>query len=255
MDEHQLDAGTFAHLRSVTREDVIAHIQRASSGESARIEWTVSAAHDPAARAIFIHGGGGHAKMCIDILRAVGGWHIVGILDSQRAPGSNVLGVPVLGVDSDDAFRHMAGCGVRVAACGIGLVERHRERHRLFQRLKDSGFELPNLVHPQATVEASAVIGEGNQIMAQAVLGSDSRIGDGCIVNAGAIVSSRLPTRRSCACRTGGHPRGWRPSGLQYADRDGRYDLSARTHWQRGRYRQRRERARRDVRDREIVRS
>ena len=135
--------------------------------------------------------------MCIDILRAAGGWHIVGILDSQRAPGSTVLGVPVLGVDSDDAFRHMAACGVGFAACGIGLVERHHERHRLYQRLKTSGFELPNLVHPHATVEPSAVMGEGNQIMAQAVLGSDARIGNGCIVNAGAIVSHD--------CRLGDH--------------------------------------------------
>jgi sugar O-acyltransferase (sialic acid O-acetyltransferase NeuD family) len=197
MDKHRLGPGDFSYLRSVTREDVIAHIRRAGSVESPRTDWAVSAAQDPAARAIFIHGGGGHAKMCIDILRAVGGWHIVGILDSQRAPGSTVLGVSVLGVDSDDAFSRMAACGVRFAACGIGLVERHHERHRLHERLKAAGFELPNLVHPHATVEPSAAMGEGNQIMAQAVLGSDARIGNGCIVNAGAIVSHD--------CRLGDH--------------------------------------------------
>lgn len=135
--------------------------------------------------------------MCIDILRAVGGWHIAGILDSRLPPGSRVLGVPVLGPDTDAAFGRMAQCDVRFAVCGIGLVERHRERHRLYDRLKAFGFELPNLVHPQASVERSATLGDGNQVMAQAVVGSDARIGSGCIVNAGSIVSHD--------CRIGDH--------------------------------------------------
>lgn len=189
MEEQRLTPEDFAHLSSVTRDDVVARIQHYVGAASPGILWSVDPAPNTFDKNVFIHGGGGHAKMCIDLLRAAGGWHIVGILDSDKVPGSTVLGVRVLGVDSDDALKHMAASGVRFAVTGIGLVEKHHARHRLYDRMKAAGFELPNLVHPSATVEASARMGEGNQIMAHAVLGSDTRIGDGCIINTGSLVS------------------------------------------------------------------
>lgn len=197
MVAHGIEPDVFAHLKNVTREDVVARVRLSGIGTTTQPEWTLSPSPDPAAKVVFIHGGGGHAKMCIDILRAVGGWHIAGILDSRLPPGSKVLEVPVLGPDSEAAFRRMVECDVRHAVCGIGLVERHQERHRLYDRLKEFGFELPNLIHPHASVERSATLGDGNQVMAHAVVGSDAHIGSGCIVNAGSIVSHD--------CRIGDH--------------------------------------------------
>jgi sugar O-acyltransferase (sialic acid O-acetyltransferase NeuD family) len=136
---------------------------------------------------VVIVGGGGHAKMFIDILQAQSALRIAGIVDPGLAPGSTVLGVPVLG--DDGLLPALWARGVRQAVLGVGAVGNHRLRSRLFQQLLALGFALPNIVHSRAVVEPSARLGQGNLVMAQAYVGSAVRIGDNCIINTGSIVS------------------------------------------------------------------
>ena len=181
IDKNHLSFESFKHLKTVSRDDVLTVL----AGKSP----TPNGNEKTSGNRMFILGGGGHAKMCIDLLRMAGAWEIVGILDSKLPVGSTILGVPVLDRDVDAAFRQLWDDGVRFAVNGIGWVERHRMRHLHYDRLKSFGFYLPNLIHPHASVEASVIIGEGNQVMARAVICSAARIGNGCIINAGAIVS------------------------------------------------------------------
>lgn len=46
-----------------------------------------------------------------------------------------------------------------------------------------AGLRLDPLIHPTAFVCNTATIGEGTQVLAQAVVAADSRLGDVCIVN------------------------------------------------------------------------
>lgn len=136
---------------------------------------------------IVIVGGGGHAKMCIDILQLRREYEIVGILDSQKQIGSVVSGVEVIG--TDDMLEQLYEEGVTCAVNGIGSVSNPGIRKLIFNKLKKLGYFLPNLIHPSAVVEPSITIGEGNQIMMGALVGSSCKIGDNCVVNSGAVVS------------------------------------------------------------------
>lgn len=137
--------------------------------------------------AIIVYGGGGHGKSVIDLLRAIGGHTIVGLVDDGREPGEQTLGVPVLGGANALAPILEAGCILAVNAVGgIGAMS---SRIHVFERLRSAGFDFPSLIHPSAVVEPNATVEKGAQVFPLAYVGSEAKIGFGCIVNTGAIVS------------------------------------------------------------------
>lgn len=184
MDLHGLTTADFPELTIISTSDVEARLHGAAGGS----ERPVLILREDRMN-VAILGAGGHAKMCIDLIRALGEWHIVGILDTIHPIGSEVMGVPVIGHDTEVDFQWLRNEGVQEMVNGIGLVENHRKRGAIHTRLRGAGFRLPNLIHPRAIVEPSSSMGTGNQIMAGAIVGSDVSIGDGCIINSGCIVS------------------------------------------------------------------
>jgi len=137
--------------------------------------------------AIIVYGGGGHGKAVIELLRAVGGHAIIGVIDDGREPGEQVLDVPVLGGEGALTAVLEAGCLQAVNAVGgIGAMS---SRIAVFEKLRAAGFEFPTLVHPSAVVEASAKLGAGVQIFPHAYIGSEAELGFGCIANTGVIIS------------------------------------------------------------------
>jgi len=137
---------------------------------------------------IIILGGGGHSKMCLDILKIINRYEIIGVIDSKLPIGSSVFGVEVIGKGDED-LKKIFSLGVSNAINAVGSILKPAIRKTLFEKLKVIGFSVPNLIHPSAIVEQSSRMGEGNQIMMGASIGSDVSIGDNCIVNSGAIVS------------------------------------------------------------------
>ncbi len=132
-------------------------------------------------------GAGGHAKVVIDILRLMGGYEIVGLLDADKELwGTDVLGVRVLGDDS--LLPQLHGQGVRDAFIGVGTVGDTKPRVRLYESARKQGFRIIRAVHPRAVVAPSAAIGQGPTVMAGAVINPDARLGDHVIVNTGAVV-------------------------------------------------------------------
>jgi sugar O-acyltransferase (sialic acid O-acetyltransferase NeuD family) len=136
---------------------------------------------------IIIFGGGGHAKMCIDLLRRTEEYDILGIVDDKLAIGTSILGVKVIG--GSDVLSKLIALGVKYAVNGVGAIKDPKIRGNIHADLTNAGFCLPNLVHPASNVEVSVRMGDGNQIMMGAVVGSDVQIGNGCLINSGAIIS------------------------------------------------------------------
>jgi acetyltransferase EpsM len=142
-------------------------------------------AFDPTA--ILIYGGGGHGKMVIDLLRARAGYRIVGIVDDGLTGGDTIMGVPILG----DAriLPQLHDQGVRLAINAVGGIGNIGVRIKIFERLAEAGFTCPAVAHPTAYLDPSASLSAGSQVMALAYLGSEVRLGYGCIINTGAIIS------------------------------------------------------------------
>ena len=134
-----------------------------------------------------IYGGGGHGKSLIDLVRAIGTYEIVGIVDDHLAPGSRVMDVSVLG--GAEVVEGLVPKGTRLAVNAVGGIGDLETRIAIFQRLLSAGFEFPPLVHPSAVVDPSASLSAGVQILPQAYVGTQASIGFGVIVNNGAILS------------------------------------------------------------------
>jgi sugar O-acyltransferase (sialic acid O-acetyltransferase NeuD family) len=137
---------------------------------------------------ILLYGAGGHAKAVLEMIQALGVFQIAGIIDDNPAlAGTSVLGIPVLG--TGEMLPHLRAEGLGLAANGVGGIINLGLREKLFERLAALGFALPSLQHPRATVEASAQIGAGVQVFANAYVGSSALLAERCMINTGAIIS------------------------------------------------------------------
>jgi UDP-perosamine 4-acetyltransferase len=131
---------------------------------------------------LVVIGGGGHAKVVLDVLRLDARFRVVGVVDPARV-GGQVLEFPVLG--GDEILPALKAQGVTAAFVALGD---NRTRQRIGRELRQLGFALPAIVHPTAIISPSARIGAGCVIMAGAKVGPDASVGELAIVNTGAIV-------------------------------------------------------------------
>jgi len=137
--------------------------------------------------AIILYGGGGHGKVLIELIRALGSYHLAGVVDDGLAVGGEVLGLPVLG--GAEILPELYRRGVRLAVNGVGGIGRPETRWRVFEVLAQAGFLCPALVHPAAYVERSAHLEGGVQVLPQAYISSAVKVGFGTVINAGVVVS------------------------------------------------------------------
>jgi len=136
---------------------------------------------------IVIYGAGGHGKSVIELVQAVGGYQVVGVVDDGIAAGTRVLDLEVLG--TADRLGELRRQGIGLAVNAVGGIGDIRSRVRVFDRLAAAGFTCPKMVHPTAFVEPSAELADGVQVFPHAYVGSQARLGYGVIVNTGAVVS------------------------------------------------------------------
>jgi sugar O-acyltransferase (sialic acid O-acetyltransferase NeuD family) len=137
--------------------------------------------------AVIIFGAGGQGKTLVDLLRALGSCPIAGFVDDSHPPGSRILDVPVLGGASILPALRQRGLHLAVNAVGgIGNVD---VRLRVFDLLRQAGFDFPTVIHPSAVIEPSAEIQSGVQILPLSYIGSAARVGFGTLINAHVVVS------------------------------------------------------------------
>ena len=129
-----------------------------------------------------IYGASGHGKVVADILQACG-TEIEGFIDDDPRKSGEMFGLKILG--DAKCLIERAGHGPVVVALGIGD---NFARRIVAERCVAANARLLTVVHPSATVAASAKIASGVVIMAHAVVNADAVIQRGAIINTGAIV-------------------------------------------------------------------
>lgn len=137
------------------------------------------------AQPLIVVGGGGHAKVLIDLALAQGR-KVLGFVDRNPSsvPG-NILGAPLLG---DDGALGRFDAQEVMLVCGIGSTEVSSIREMVFQRLMNAGYRFAALIHPNAVIGRDVLVSDGAVIMAGAVLQAGVRVGINAIVNTRASV-------------------------------------------------------------------
>lgn len=142
-------------------------------------------------KAIIVLGGGGHAKVVIDMIKRLR-VPLKGMVDPDA--DTAVLGAEFLG--GDDALKNWHPSEVDLAN-GVGSVGLPELRRELYDRFVGEGYFFPPLVHPASVMGEDSGAAAGAQIMAGAVVQAGADIGENAIVNTRASVDHD--------CRIGPH--------------------------------------------------
>ncbi|MFH1075685.1 MAG: NeuD/PglB/VioB family sugar acetyltransferase [Pseudomonadota bacterium] len=134
-----------------------------------------------------ILGGGGHAAVLIECIRASRCAIFYGILDAdQKQWRKQLLGIDIIG--GDELLSNIANNGVKYFVVGLGSVGDNKPRQRLFELGCANNLEALTIVHPSALCSASAEIGHGVQLLPNSIVNARAVIKANTIVNSGAIV-------------------------------------------------------------------
>ena len=129
---------------------------------------------------VIILGGGDHAKVLINALRA-SSIKMLGVIDKDPARHNTfIMSVPVLGDDSV-LDRHRPESVLLVN--GIGSINVSHNRAMVYESFKKKGYSFISVLHPSTVVASGVILGEGAQIMAGAIIQPGSRIGANAIIN------------------------------------------------------------------------
>lgn len=132
-------------------------------------------------RGIVVVGAGGHAKVCIELLRAMkyDVAYCVGEADSPI----KCLDVEVL--KGDENMHRLREAGHAKAFIAVGS---NKLRSRLAAGAIELGYDLVNAISSRAVISPSVRLGIGIAVMAGAVINAEASIGDLAIINTGATI-------------------------------------------------------------------
>lgn len=121
---------------------------------------------------VYVLGCGGHAKVVVQTLRALGYDHVVVFDDDRKKWGRSVMGIPVYGPIERVADHPRSPT---IIAVGDNSVrESVAARYEL---------DWLTIVHPRAWVDPSVKLGPGTVVCAGAVVQADAQIGAHVIIN------------------------------------------------------------------------
>ncbi|NMA73282.1 MAG: acetyltransferase [Bacteroidales bacterium] len=135
-------------------------------------------------RKILLLGAGGHCLSVIDSLISSNCYTEIGIIDKVEEGYSDkrmIMGVPVVG--SDDDLLKLFESGYTDAFITVGSIGDPSLRRKLYQRIKEIGFQIPNIIDKTSVVSACAKLDEGIYVGKNAVINANATIGSCAIIN------------------------------------------------------------------------
>lgn len=127
---------------------------------------------------IVIVGGGGHAKVILDVLKGMS-CEVLGYLNFCR---QTEWQDEIAYLGEDEAVERFQPDSVLLAN-GVGSASSLTRRAEIFSRFKGLGYNFITTIHPSAVIASSVELGEGCQVMAGAVLQPDVRCSKDVIIN------------------------------------------------------------------------
>lgn len=129
---------------------------------------------------LILIGGGGHCKVCIDVIEQTRQFEIVGILDLADLVGTSVLDYPIIGTDEDVVKYVELGCSFLIT---VGQIKSSILKEKLFNILQENNAIIASVVAPSAHVSKYSKIGIGTIVMHHVIINAGVTIGDNCIIN------------------------------------------------------------------------
>lgn len=124
-------------------------------------------------RSLLIIGAGGHGRVVAEIAQDCGYKKIAFLDDNSK----DAIGK----INEMQKFVSL----YKEAFVAIG---NNKVRGEILTQLKETGYEMPVLIHPTAYISKSAIIKPGTVVEPKAIVNTNAAIEEGCIISVGAIV-------------------------------------------------------------------
>lgn len=148
---------------------------------------------------LYLIGGGGHCRSCIDVIEQEGKFAIKGIFDRQENVGNEVLGYKIIASDNDI---HKYVSDENYFLITIGQIKTSEIRVKFFEQLKSLNAKLATIISPRAYVSKHAKLGEGTVVLHDVLVNSNVRVGANCILNTKCLLEHDVQVGSHCHIST-----------------------------------------------------
>lgn len=145
------------------------------------------------AKKILLIGGGGHCLAVLDSLLSSYQYQDIGIIDKKNdctKPNTDsketIMGIPIVGSDEDLEFLY--GKGYKEAFITVGSIGDASLRKKLYYKVKEIGFKIPNIIDKTSALSINISLGEGIYVGKKAMINADTKIGNLAIINSSAVI-------------------------------------------------------------------
>lgn len=148
---------------------------------------------------IIIIGAGDHASVLLDIL--LGQRKDVIALTSVNDSRTDLYNIPII---SDETVIHNYAPNTVSLVNGIGSVGSLQLRKSVYDKFKSLGYVFSNVIHESAIISPRAIIEDGVQVLAGAIINNDAIIKFNSIINTktsvdhGCIIESHVHLAPGC---------------------------------------------------------
>lgn len=132
---------------------------------------------------ILLVGGGGHCRSVIDTIIKADVYEEIGIIDDNTCDYNGVLTI-----GNDDDIGRLHDEGWTDAFVTVGSIGDTTIRRRLYDMLREEGFNIPVIIDPTAVIAEDVVIEDGVFVGKGAIINSACKIGKCAIINTRAVI-------------------------------------------------------------------
>lgn len=141
---------------------------------------------------VIVIGAGGHAKVCIDILKDCG-YQVVYVIRKNDDPDDSeyFYNVPIEYEINLAWIKDALGIDKAFVAIGDNKI-----RVKLSSKLNDMGFTLVNAISSKAIISGTVLLGKGIAVMPGAIINADTVISRYSIINTGATIDHECKIKK-----------------------------------------------------------
>ena len=157
---------------------------------------------------VFIYGAGVLGNQVYHLIHEMPEFNITGFIDDTKEIGESIFPDQKVTENRETLEKKISKEPNFTKDYGLVLAigpDNLAARWKVFQWGLEKGFDFPNLIHPRASVDASASIGKGNIILANATIDYDVSIGDanyldiGCLISHNSVIGNNNFLTTGCA--------------------------------------------------------
>ncbi len=126
---------------------------------------------------VVIFGCGKGSRTVMETLSTNQSYQVVGFIVDRADPPEGIDGLPVFNLPDYEFLKSKEISTVALA------ITNSLERLDIFRKLVKSGFKVINAIHKLAYVSPTASLGQGNHVKAGAIIDTNSKISDACIID------------------------------------------------------------------------